>query len=147
MQLLPNSGYIICQGLPSDLVSAMSYDTEKLRKWGLPFNRLDHEECLMWFRLGDSQKSQRCERCSYLTYYLTRKIKQQSLITTEQKEARVLASSHFPMKYLSPASLKQRKAHIINEKRFLKKKVHLQCCVVNNLYYMYMYFTLGSKVY
>ena len=40
-------------------------------------------------------------------YYVRREANKRKLVTPEQKAARVRASSNFPMKYLSPASLQQ----------------------------------------
>ena len=46
------------------------------------------------------------------------------LVTPEQKAARVRASSNFPMKYLSPASLQQQRNLVSVEKKALKQKVN-----------------------
>ena len=46
-QLLYSSGYTICPGLkeyPNDVL----FKTKNLREWGLPFNRLDSQSCLLW---------------------------------------------------------------------------------------------------
>lgn len=103
--LLPGSGYFLCQGLPSDLASMMTYDTKSARRWGLPFGRVDHQECPLWVKAVSSSTSsrgqpQRCEKCMNLMYYARREAKRRS-VSIEQEANRVLPSSHCPLKYLS----------------------------------------------
>lgn len=35
--IVPRSGYYLCQGLPSEVASLMTYDTKTARRLGLPF--------------------------------------------------------------------------------------------------------------
>ena len=57
-------------------------------------------------------------------YYVKRETNKWKLITPERKAARVLPSSHFPIKYLSLASLQQQKRPISLEGKALKQKVN-----------------------
>ena len=128
--LLPGSGYFLCQGLPSDVASLMTYDTKSSRRWGLPFGRVDHQECPLWVKAASSSTSsrgqpQRCEKCINLMYYVRREAKKRRSVSIEQKANRVLPSSHCPLKYLSPASLQTRKKNIAQENKAHKRKVIL----------------------
>ena len=129
--LLPGSGYFLCSGLPADVASMLTYETKSARKWGLPFDRVDHKECLMWLNTdsapGSSRKQpQRCHKCSQLMYYVRRESRKRALLSAEHKAARIQTSSHYPMKYLSPASLQKRRSLILQEKKALKRKVCLR---------------------
>ena len=127
--LLPGSGYFLCQGLPSEVTSLMTYDTKNARRWGLPFGRIDHQECPLWVKEASSSTSphgqpQRCEKCANLMYYVRRQEKKRKLMTPEQMAKRVLPSSHCPVKYLSPASAETRRRNIAQEKKARKRKVN-----------------------
>ena len=39
--LLPESGYFMCQGLPSEVSSQMTFKTLSACFWGIPFGRVD----------------------------------------------------------------------------------------------------------
>ena len=62
-------------------------------------------------------------------YYVKRETNKWKSITPEQKAARVFASSLFPIKYLSPASLQQRKRLISLERKALKQKINHLCYI------------------
>ena len=126
--LLPDSGYFACEGIPPDVSATMSFNTKSARIWGCPFGRVDHIDCPMWLMAipatgSSSLGIQRCEKCTNLMYYIVREAKKRREVTPEQKTARVQVSSHYPMKYLSPASLQLRREHISRERKFLKRKV------------------------
>ena len=128
--LLPGSGYFLCQGVPSDVISLMTYKTKSARRWELPFGRVDHQDCPLWVKETSSDTSsqgqpQRCKKCAKLTYYIRREAKKRKSVTPEQKIKRVQASSHCPMMYLSPASLQTRKRNIAQEKKLMKRKVKI----------------------
>ena len=119
--LLPGSGYSLCKGLPSELSTAMAFDTKKIRKWGFPFHRLDHQDCPMWF--CSISALERCECCSQLMYYVRRQGQKRQSVTPKQKATRVQPSSHFPLKYLSPDSLKLRRDNASKEHKSVQRKV------------------------
>ena len=124
----------MCQGLPSQVSSQMTFKTKSARFWGIPFGRVDHRDCPLWFVAVSatglsSVRVHRCDKCSNLMYYLQREANKRKSITPEHKAARVLASSHFPIKYLSPASLQQRKRLISLERKALKQKVNHLCYI------------------
>ena len=123
--LLPASGYFLCPGLPNDVASLLTFDTKSARRWGLPFGRVDHKDCLLWVKVASSSKGQplRCEKCTNLMYYVRRAARKRRSMSAEQKAKRVLPSSHCPLKYLSPASLPSRRRNIAHEKKAQKRKV------------------------
>ena len=119
--LLPGSCYYLCKGLPSDFSTMMAFDTKKMRKWGFPFHRLDHQDCPMWFFCTSAQE--RCECCTKLMYYIRMEGKKRQSLTPVQKASRVQPSSHCPMKYLSPNSLKLRRGNASKERKSMQRKV------------------------
>ena len=46
--LLPESGYFMCQGIPVESSSQMTYKSKSARFWGMPFGRVDHKDCPLW---------------------------------------------------------------------------------------------------
>lgn len=118
--IVPNSGYRLCSGLPEDVVTVNS---KSVRKWGLPFKRHDHKECLLWF-VHKSSDTSCCPKCTQLSYYLRNQNKKKSLLSPSRKLKRTLPSSKCPYKYLSPASIKKRIHNITEERKSLQKKVH-----------------------
>jgi len=128
--LLPGSGYFLCQGLPSEVASLMTCNTKSTRRWGLPFNRVDHKECPLWMKAASPSTSsqlqlQRCEKCTKLMYYVRRAEKRKQSVTPEQKAKRLLASSNYPLKYLSPDNLQARMKNIAQEKKSRGRKVNI----------------------
>ena len=112
--LLPKSGYFMCQVILVESSSQMTYKTNSACFWGVPFGRVDHKDCPPWLIAVivtglSSARFQRCDKCSKLMYYVRKEANKWKLVTPKQKAARVRASSDFPMKYLSPASLQQQR--------------------------------------
>ena len=58
--LLPNSGFVMCLGLDESAVEDLNFDCRNVRKWGFPFKRTDHVECLMWFQRPPNSSLSRC---------------------------------------------------------------------------------------
>ena len=126
--MCPDSRYFMCQGIPHNMSTMMAFQTNSLRSWDLPFQRLDHKDCIMWLKSTSSSASaktppQRCKGCTNLMYYIRREGKKRESVTSEQKAARVQPSSHFPMKYLSPASQEERRSSLSKERKSLKQQV------------------------
>ena len=142
--LLPGSGYFLCQGLPSEVASLTTCNTKTTRRWGLPFNRVDHQECALWLKVTRSPWStssqvqlQRCEKCTKLIKYVKRAEKRKKLVTPEQRAERLLPSSKCPLRYLSPADLKIRRRNIAKEKLTQRRKVnlpHLLTACIDHIY-------------
>ncbi len=110
--LQPKSGYYLCPGLPKNTAEQLPFNTRSARKWGYPFETVDHKKCSMWFYLGKVPKNlgrpPTCEHCSQLYYHMTKKAKEWESITPEHKRKRTLASSNYPLKCLTHRSLKSR---------------------------------------
>lgn len=120
--LCPDSKYFICEGIPYEMVTLMDYQTKNMRKWDFPFQRLDHNNCEMWVQSGSVNR--RCYCCSNLMYYINRGAKKQQSVTPEEKAARVNPSSHFPIKFLSPADQQERRNSATKDRRTLQRQVH-----------------------
>ena len=126
--MCPDSGYFMCQGIPQNMSTMMTFQTKSLRSWDLPFQQLDHKDYIMWLKSTSSSPSakappQRCKFCTNLMYHIRREGKKQESVTSEQKAASVQPSSHFPMKYLSPASQEERRSSLSKERKSLKQQV------------------------
>ena len=52
--LLPKSGYFMCQGVPVESSSQMTYKTKSARFWGMPFGRVDYKDCPLWLNCSYS---------------------------------------------------------------------------------------------
>lgn len=84
-----SSGYTICNGLPKDVCSEIQFfNTRNARAWGIPFGRVDHKDCLMWFRPQSQSRfvrSVRCGNCSKLLHYLRALIRKRKIAAVEQR--------------------------------------------------------------
>ena len=77
-------------------------------------------------------------------YYVKRETNKWKSIAPEQKAARVFASSQFPIKYFSAASLQQRKRLISLERKSLKQKVNHLCYIAAISLFARRHFLPGS---
>ena len=98
----------------------------------------------MWLKSTSTSASaktppQKCKLCTNLMYYRRREGKKRESVTSEQKAARVQSSSHFPMKYLSPASQEERRSSLGKERKSLKQQVCSNLenanCIINLISY------------
>ncbi len=87
--LLPGSGYRVCPGLPDDVCTQLTFESKNARKWGFPFNRVDHKGCKIWYRplaeYGRITREPTRERCTQLLTYLKVQLKKRAKLTSEQK--------------------------------------------------------------
>ena len=107
--LLPNSGYYLCPGV-------MNTDTgsnvKSLRRWGFPFNRVDHKNCELWIPMpkvsGKWRHLPTCTNCVKLASYLNFEERRKASITPTRKRKRQSPSSNYPISLLSPTSVTKR---------------------------------------
>ena len=96
------------------------------------FKRIESTRCKRWFTIArnapleeKSAEMVKCSGCKKLIHDLERSRKRESTTSPRRKQKRLLPSSHFPKKYLSPASQQKRtsidKCERRKEKRLLKK--------------------------
>ena len=99
-----------------------------------PFTRIASVKCLTWFLIPRSMSKQQrmvsevaCTEYAKLKYDLRRAAKLISSATPATEVQHQQAESTYPLKYLSPASLKTRKTNVkckqIKERRMTKKYV------------------------
>ena len=108
-QLKPQSGFKICPGI-SEYPKEIRFDTKNLRRWGIPFNRIDALSCVLWHvphnihhPTGDKLRDT-CHPCRVLHRDICKLVEKAQTVTVEQKVARTSVQSNYPLKYLSPSS-------------------------------------------
>lgn len=115
--LLPNSGYYLCPGCHKTSSPAL-ISTPNMQK---TFNRVDHEQCQLWFRPAKVPHNLKypptCEKCAKLRNYLRKEVSRRATVTPERKAKRVSSSSRCPVKYLTPRS-KMKRMKLIQQERF-----------------------------
>ncbi len=126
--LLPNIGYYLCPGMPQDIITNVTFESRHVRKWMDPFNRVDHQQCQLWFRPANVSHNLKypptCDKCTKLRHYLVNEVSRQATVTPERKAKRTLPSSRCPIKYLTPGS-RMRRIKLIRHERFhMKRKLH-----------------------
>ena len=135
--LLPDSNYCLCAGLPESVGEQLNFFVKNARKWGLPFNRIDHEHCKLWFpfvkETSQLRREPTCELCTKLLHYANRRIKAQSLVQPSEKDKRAQPSSRYPIKYLPYDSQQLRAARRRKETVKTKKIVRKYRNQRNNL--------------
>ena len=110
------------------------YDQKNVHITTDPFTRIALVKCLVWFPVPRNTSKQKrmasevpCTECAKLKHDLRRAAKRLSSTTPATKVQHQQAESTYPLKYLSPASLKTRKMNIkcqhIKERRMIKKYV------------------------
>ena len=111
------------------------YDMKSVKLTDTPVKRIASAKCLLWFPLGKrgvkkeklEESEVLCSPCVRLLGYLRSTAQRLSLVPPEDKVKHQQAGSFFPMKYLSPESLKRRKTNIkctqLKERKMLNKYV------------------------
>lgn len=69
----PSSGYCVCGGLSERMqkrIEEYGLQMRGLRRWGFPFQRVDHQECELWIK--GEQSSVVCVKCKKLEENLSR---------------------------------------------------------------------------
>lgn len=132
----PDSQYHLCPGLPSNIISELQIAAKNVRKWRFPFDRVDHVNCLMWFKEEDPSMTGRrslplCPFCLELSHYLSRRIRQKNSESPSRVSKRLLPSSRCPLKFLTPRSTKKRLQLALEAKKDSSKAQVLQQYDVN----------------
>lgn len=68
----PNSGFYVCGGLSERMqkrIGEYGLQMRGLRRWGFPFQRVDHQECDLWIK---GEQSVVCAKCKKLEENLSR---------------------------------------------------------------------------
>lgn len=100
-QLKPVSGFKVCPGI-KEYSKEIRFDTKNLRRWGISFDRIDDQSCLLWHvpnntyhptgdRLRDS-----CQPCRVLHYGVLKLAEKASSLTEAQKLAELQSSHRLP---------------------------------------------------
>ena len=109
--------------------SVIRYHINGVRKWEKPFSRMDSKSCLLWHQLAKNASKEdklsfavMCKNCKRLQYNLDIQ-KRRSTVSPARRIARQQPSSSFKLKYLSPASVAQRKKATQTERSADKTKL------------------------
>ena len=101
------------------------FETKKVRRWGLPFNRIDCESCTLWHipnnthhPTGDELR-EACKSCRLLHRGITKLVKKATCTTLEQQLASASVHSNYPLKYLSPTNKAERVSKLSKERKNL----------------------------
>ena len=91
------------------------------RAWEHPFKCIDSVNCLLWHKLARNataeerkSKSVLCKSCKQLCCDLEHQ--RRSDVNTSKRKARLLPSSNFKLKYLSPQSVSKLKEATLRER-------------------------------
>ena len=113
-------GYKYCPGIEVD--HYYQHDHKSCRVWEHPFKRIDSVNCLLWHKLAcnataEERKSRSvlCKSCKRLCCDLEHQ-RRRSDVSASKREARLLPSSNFKLKYLSPQSVSKRKEATLRER-------------------------------
>ena len=127
-QLKPQSGYLLCPGL-SEYPKDIRFKTKNLHEWGLPFNRIDAHECLLWhtpnnfFHPNGDPLRDVCTACRRLAKDINQLLQRSLNLTEEQKRSRLAVNSNYPLAYLSPKSRSNRLKSVFKERKNLSSKL------------------------
>ena len=131
-QILPTSSYVQCPGIAdySQRYSTIHREVQGLQKISVGAMVLRHESerCFKW-HVPANQKAlpghrtfNMCVQCKLLDSLLAKNVATHA-VTTPEKIARTLPSSHFPLTYLSPALQKVRIRRLQKERKNLAQKM------------------------
>ena len=137
-QLKPASGFKVCPGI-KEYPQEIRFDTKNLRRWGIPFGRIDAQSCLLWHvpnnshhPTGDNLRDS-CQPCRILHRDISKLAEKASSLTESQKLARTSVQSKYFLKYLSPASRATRVSKVCKDRQNLAAKLsrvaHFDCDV------------------
>ena len=128
--------YKFCPGVSvseyEDFRKDIRYDPSHVHITNEVFSRIESTRCKRWFKIAKcapvnekSAESVRCSSCRKLVRDLERSRTRAIAASPGRKQRRILPSSHYPKKFLSPASQQKRtaidKCERRKERRLLKK--------------------------
>ena len=127
-QLKPQSGFKVCPGI-KEYPKEIRFDTKNVRRWGIPFNRIDSVSCVLWHvpnnvhhPTGDKLRDT-CQACRFLHHDICKLADKAQAVTMEQKVARTSVQSNYPLKYLSPSSKEAQISKVSKERKNLAAKL------------------------
>ena len=118
--LLHSKGFVFCPGIGyqeyhDNYYSVIRFHSKQVNLTNSPFKRVDSKGCLCWYQLPKNatllEKSSDkvlCSPCKRLVSDLECQKRKSILVSPRKRSERQLASSNYPTKYLSPASVKKR---------------------------------------
>lgn len=96
--MLPSSSYYLCPGIGNGAECSATSRAKSIRKWGFPFNRVDHKNCELWLPMPALSKkwghSPTCVKCTALFSYLRKETRRKAAITPNRKRNRLSPSSN-----------------------------------------------------
>ena len=117
-----SSDYVFCAGIDKDeyeqVCSAIRYDPQNVIEKGYPYPRLIHPKCSKWFKLRHNAPAVerdcalkgeiRCPVCNE-RYRELRRTNKRQLDSLSSRGSRTEAGSKYPIRFLSPKSVKKRR--------------------------------------
>jgi len=112
-----DSEFKFCPGLDEkryyeDYHSPIGYHLKSVRLWDRPFKRIDSCNCLLWYKIAKNTSLEdkaalvvQCKACKCLYSDLEWQIFRSADVSPSKKAKRLLPSSTFPLKFLSPKSV------------------------------------------
>ena len=128
--MLANSGYVLCPGIRSYAASFeehVRFRTKNLRVWQDPFHRHDCNTCFLWHKPSNVRLASSsplfdcCAGCKDLYHNLTSLKRRSESSSPGHIEQWLDPSSTRPLKYLSPASQKQRMERMCQGRRNMRR--------------------------
>ena len=131
---LVDSKMQVCPGISAEEYESykevIRYDQKKVQISNDPIACISSVKCLLWFPIPRNickTPEVVCSECATLKRNLRKATKRLSSVTSVVKVEHQQAESSYPLKYLSPFSLKTRKMNIkcqrIKERRMIKRYV------------------------
>ena len=117
---LSDLSWIVCHGV-DNYSSYNVYGIKDAVNVTIPPDTVRHKSCEKFFQCGKAHKSDMCQYCLSLKYYLTRK--KNTLSSDDARLRRQSIHSTVPMDYLSPASRSKRIDNMRTEIEILRQKV------------------------
>ena len=116
-----NDSWIACHGVEN--YSSYNVISKDIVGMTLPPDSVRHVNCSRFFIADKTKKSNVCQSCLSLKYYLTSRKKTLSALSTPDRKRRQDVSSTVPFDYLSPFSKSQRMKNMRNKITSLSRKL------------------------
>ena len=126
------SNQTLCPGFLEDF-EALGYEPKNIRTMAGPMRSMHSKKCKIWHipprltkersNTSDPRWRRACSECLDATRYVKKQVKKKKNLDETTKLKRQTPSSHYPWRYLSPASKTKRARNICQQRSRLSKQV------------------------